>query len=502
MNIVKDVLGFDFPIFGGKKRTINEPDLSPKDIAQKVKTTVSPARSTDPGIDSGGLYNFDQDKRLVQPGYQYEIIPLIRKLSLGNQSVSQALANIVNLANTGHTVTFDSGVDPIQVDKMRQHLEDVVPNWLYGISGMDGLANKLISQGMIAGAMCAEIVVANKLDKVYRFLMPNPESIRFIYNRPTITYEPYQKLNRLLDPIGDAAEEFGLKKLNPNSFKYFAINGDTESPYGNPPYLPAIGPLEDQKAMLENIKFIIRQVGIMGFWEVLVNKPDQANLETDVMYKARLERYLDEVKANMKNSYKDGMMVGFEEDHTFKFNTASASAGGVSDLFYQNELLVYSGLKQDAALSGKSDSGAESGMTIVFTKLLSELKNIQGTAGAILKYAYDLELRLVGFDYKSIKVKFGQSTVQDDLKVQQGREIKIRNARQERADGIINAEQHADQLGYERPHSTKPDPLFTPSKSTGDPNLDAQKKTVREKSKDASDRKVRDKNKPQGTKKK
>ena len=67
-----------------------------------------------------------------------------------------------------------------------------------------------------------------------------------------------------------------------------------------------------------------------------------------------------------------------------------------------------------------------------------------------------------------------------------------------RADGMIGPEQHADLLGLEKAHSNKPDPAFTPQKSTGDPNLDSQKKSVREKSKDVSDKKVRSKNRPQG----
>lgn len=495
MNIFRDIFGINLDFFNPQK-VVNIPDTTnPETIAKHPKGVIAPARTTDPGTNYGALYSFDTDKWLIYPGYQFEAIPIIRRLSIGNQSVAQALANIVNLANTGHTISFDASTPVDQVNKMRLHLDKVIPSWQYGLSGKDGLANKLISQAMISGAVCSETVVNTKLNGVYRFLMPNPETIRFIYNRTTITYEAWQKSRQI---EVENTNGFGLKKLNQNAFKYFPLNGDTESPYGNPPYLPAMGPLEDQKIMLENIKFIIKQVGIMGFWEVLVTKPDQIDLEPDATYAARVKKYLSEVKDNMKHGYRDGILVGLEGDHQFKFNTASASAAGVAELFGQNQFLVASGLKQDAVFAGGTDTGgAAAGMAVVFTKLISELKNIQQTVAAQLQFTYDLELRLAGFSYECMTVAFGQSTIQDDLKVQQGQEIKVRNARQKRADGIIGPDQHAQELGYEKPFQTKPNAAFQPIKATksGDPTADAIKKKAREDGKNASDRKVRQKNK-------
>lgn len=138
-------------------------------------------------------------------------------------------------------------------------------------------------------------------------------------------------------------------------------------------------------------------------------------------------------------------------------------------------------------------------MTILFTKLISELKNIQTCVARTLQYIYEVELRLAGFKFDSLEVEFRASTVQDDLKFQQALEIKIRNLRQLRMDGLISQDTYADELGYEKPHQQNPVVPFAPDKSTGDPNLDAEKKRVREKSKDTSDRRSRDRDKPRGT---
>ena len=489
-------------ITGKTKKSTPSPNnpKTPEQIASGPK--VSPARSSE-GPSDGMIagWDFEKDETLVKPGFQFEVIPVIRKLSISNQSVSQALSNIVNLANTGIKITFDMAVPADQVDKMRVHLHEAAKNWHYGVPGMHGIINKMLSQAMISGAIVTEKVPKDDFTGIYRILFPKPESIRFVYSKSKISYFPYQLVKNPLFTDLNHSIFGGLKKLNLNTFSYVAMNGDLEAPYANPPYLPAIGPLEDQKVMLENIKFIIRQIGVVGFLQLMVAKPERKDLESEGSYKGRLESYLNECKERITSSMRDGIVVGYEDDHTFDFKTVTKNASGVTDLFNANELLVYSGLKQDASLSGKGTSGAESAITIIFTKLLSELKNAQICAATVLEDICTLELRLAGFKFNGLKVNFNASTIQDDYKMMQAQEIKIRNLHQLLCDGQIDMEQYADMMGFEKPAKKEPVVPLEPVKSTGDPNLDAQKKQVREKSKDTSDRRTRDTAKPQGTKK-
>lgn len=477
----------------------NEPEKGlPVEIEDIKKTNIKvpTARSSEPPGIEGSWTSLDNDHELVEPGYQFEVIPIIRKLVLNNENVGQALSNYVALANTGHKITFDSSVKPDQVDKMRKHLKKVSKNWHYGSAGIHGIANKMFTQALISGAVSAELIPTLRLDGLSRITFPLPESIRFVYNKRYERYEPYQKVTTLKVNEDNL---MGLKKLNVNTFKYVAISGDTESPYPNPPYLPVLTSVADQKVMRQNIQFIIRQMGIMGFLELLVEKPVQTPGTSDQQYERELEAYLDKCKRSIVSSMRDGVMVGYQEDHEFQFHTASASASGVAELYNQNEATMFSGLKQDPALSGRSTGSTETHITIVFTKLLSELANIQLAVAHVLEQACELELRLAGFKFNTLEIEFKASTIQDDLKLQQAQEIKIRNLRQLRMDGIISQDQYADALNIEKPYKQEPVVPFAPAKSTGDPNLDAEKKAVREKSKDASDRRVRDKNKPQGT---
>lgn len=110
----------------------------------------------------------------------------------------------------------------------------------------------------------------------------------------------------------------------------------------------------------------------------------------------------------------------------------------------------------------------------------------------ILEFIYTLELRLSGFNNKGIKVEFGTSTISDELKVQQGLEYKIRNLQALYNQGIINQQQYAWAMGYEKPDQKEPRQINNDISDIED----SAKKQKREADKDKSDRKTRDKNNP------
>lgn len=473
-------------------------DVNDRDLAKQVSSgriKSAPAASAEPDIPDS-ISNYFSEHQPVSPGFQFEVIEEIRCLALNNGSVSQALNNIVSLANTGHTLKFDDGVSAEDVIKMRKHINDHVQTWHYGIADGNALASKFFYQAFITGAVCEEVILDDNLKGVKRVTLPRPETIRFVYNRSESSYEPYQQRKNFINYRGyDPAN--GLIKLNKASFRYYTLATDLEVPYGYPPYLPAIPSLKDQKLMLANINFIIQQMGIVGFLELLVDKPEQNDGESDAMYKRRLGDYIQTCKNNIQSSMREGIVVGYREDHEFQFHSATKNASGVSDLFKQNELMVHSGLKQDPMLSGKQTGSGEGYITVIFTKLISELKNVQSIVSKVLKHIYELELRLAGYNFKNFEVVFNASTIQDDLKSQQALEIKIRNASKLWMEGVISKDKYAQMVGEEKSFNQKtPKQVTQEQQKVSDSSGDAKKKQDREEDKDASDRRVREKNKP------
>jgi len=158
------------------------------------------------------------------------------------------------------------------------------------------------------------------------------------------------------------------------------------------------------------------------------------------------------------------------------------------EIYNQNEVQVANGLKIASQFIGVGGSGAETGINIIFTKMLSQLQNVQKLVAANLKHGYMLELRLAGFNVSNITVEFDPSTITDELKFQQAQEYKVRNVFNKYMAGVIGMQQMADELGYDKPDATEP---------RGPLNDTGAEKEKRQDQNDKSDKKTRDKAKPQ-----
>lgn len=466
--------------------TWNKPSkVETAEPVQKInKTTIPPGRATRPTFGIDAFVDIKSRVTFVNPGYIAEYIPIIRKLSWVNPDVGVAVNDMVQLTNTGHRIKFDPATPADQQEKMKRHLEEKQEQWGDGVSRMHGLINKMVAQTWISGALANEWVPSNDLKGINHLALVNPETIRFQWNKKKLRFLPYQKQDT--NTGGVLGERY--VKLNTNTFKYFGLNGDTDIPYGIPPFLTAMSPLTTQSEMDKNIKYIMRQVGLMGFTQLLMEKPGQQAGESDAAYETRLVKVLVEAKNNVMDGITDGTVVGYKDDHEFTFESTTKNLVGVSDIYNQNEVQVANGLKMAPQFLGVGGSGAETGINIIFTKMLSQLQNVQKLVAANLKYGYVLELKLAGFNFKSLHVEFEPSTITDELKFQQSQEYKIRNTENKYLMGVISQQQKADELGYDKPAEPA---------SLAPPNEEGAQKEKRQDQNDKSDKGTRDKAKPQ-----
>jgi len=447
------------------------------------------------GRTSVSEYDTDSALRLLgtdwsKPEFLLEHIVTIRKLVRRNEDMGSVYNDLIQLTNTGHNISFDPNLPKQQIEKMRKHLENKRSSWGSGVHGIDGLINKWIGQIWVSGALSNEWVVAMDLGGLTNAVLVNPENILFRYNRLTTKFEPYQKVkNKIIsDPLNNVV------KLNTATYFYAGILGDTDSPYGIPPFLTALEAIADQKLMKKNIQHILKQIGLLGYLEVKVDKPLQEARESIPAYTARLDNFLRESKKSVQEGFAEGVVVGYEDDHSFDFHSTTKNITGVSEMFNMNEVQIANGLKTSPSFIGQKSGGTETNMGIVFTKMLSQLKSIQQIVATNLSMGYLLELQLAGFNVNYVNVEFKTSTITDDLKLWQAKEIKQRVLHNLRIDGIVSQEKYADDMGYDKPH--QPEPLVPYDQQIGKAK-DPEQKANREKGKDTSDRKGRDKNKPQ-----
>lgn len=459
---------------------------TPKKRVRTLPTELPDSRVSkseyEPSID-----NFKDSfmKDFITPDVSLGFIPLIRRLSWFHPELSQVVDDIVKLVNTGYTIEFDKSVSPEQMDKMRKFIDEESSRWINNNNGLHGYINKLTAQILISGAISNEWVIKPDLTGIQTVNLVNPENIRFIYNKQLNIYEPYQEIKNSTD-IGKQ-----FIKLNTKTYKYCAIGGDTDLPYGIPPFLASLGKIKSQAGMDANIDFIIEQLGMLGFLMVNIDKPGKNAAESETAYIARLTAFLRKTKTRVKESLKDGIVVGYQDEHKFDFHSIGKNIGGLPEIYNQIQVQLASGLKHPPGFLGITSGKAESGTTIIFTKLLAQLNNIQKLIKEDLEFGIKMALLLSGYKFNHLSLNFNPTTITDKLKTEQAREIQIRNLTALYNQGIISQETFADEMGYESPDEDEPREVDV------DPLGDQVKKEDREKDKDKSDRKVRDKNKPQ-----
>jgi len=466
-----------------RRGRIKAEPVDPVSPQKSSVTAIPPGRVSRPTINST-YTDIKKGLTFVSSSFIAEYIPVIRKLHWINPDMGLAVNDMIQLTNTGHKIKFDPEIKPEAQKKMRQHIKDMQATWGDGLDGMHGLVNKMISQVWISGSLSNEWVPRKDLKGIRHIAMVNPETIVFRWNKKQLRFQPYQKQNY------DTGMALGEKhvKLNQQTYKYFALNGDTELPYGIPPFLTALNAISTQGDMDKNISYVMKQLGLLGFFEALVEKPDLRTGESEIAYTARLNSLLASTKTNLMDGINEGIVVGYNEDHDFNFNSTTKNLGGVSEIYNQNEIQVANGLKLAPQFLGIGGSGAETGMNIIFTKMLSQLQNVQKIIAANLVWGYTLELKMAGFDFKSLEVEFLPSTITDELKFQQAMEYKVRNVANKYMLGVISMQQVADELGYDKPDATEP---RGPLDNTG------AEQERRQDQNDKSDKKTRDKGKPQ-----
>ena len=424
---------------------------------------------------------------LVTPSFRTELIPIIRDLYKINPDVSIAVQDMFKLANTGHSISFPNNT-PEEAEKMRDHLSKVTVKWSKYTAGINGLVNRMIVQCFIGGAISVEAVPNSDLSGIATILFIKPETIRF-HRKNNGVYQPYQ-----INPHMYDNKKAQYIKLNTETYFYIAQYNDTDEPYGIPPFLGALDSLKGQHDMRKNFKHIMELMGMVGFLEAKMEKPARRGSESEVAYEARLRNTLKKLKTNLMGSLKDGVVVGYKDDHEFNMNSTTHTLENLDKPWSMNQQSVANGLGVNGNIIGVQTNTTEGGTGVLLSKMISQLKNIQMLVQFCLERIYSLELRLAGFNNKGVKVTFGTSTISDELKVQQGLEYKIKNLMTLYAQGIINQEQFAWEMGYERPAEKEPREDYIDPGST--PAAGGIKDDKREAGKDASDRKGRDKNNP------
>ncbi len=440
-------------LFG--KYNIKIPSFFEKKEKKIVKSLGIGAGKSKPQSSESTVETFkiNADIEEVKTDFAIEFLIGMENLAAYNSDFSYALDNIVQLGNKPHTISFDKGVSEEQAAAMLSHLKDKEKNWYEYSEGTSSLKGDLLAQIVVNGALSAEIVPAvagSKFVGVDKIVKLSPKYVRFALDKETNNFKPYQKLNGIKN--GNQFIE-----LNTNTYHYIALRRLFDSPYATPPFITALEDLMTQKEMKSSFSNIMKMFGMLGLASVLVEPPQQEAGESDDEFNKRAMNYLNsEVLPQLINSLSSGVVAGFKDSHEFKLEGNNMNVQGAEGLMKIIQLSIFSGLKQDPNMLGHNFSTTETFGKVILTKLKSQVKEYQNILDRFFEEMYKMELLFAGFNFKTVNVE-SEPPIASDKKIDAETEkITIDNVSRKYNEGVIDQQQKAKELGYEKPAEKEP----------------------------------------------
>jgi len=381
----------------------------------------------------------------ISPGYQIEMLRACKNLAIWNADVSYAVENICQLCNTSYKITFENDIPETQVKEMLD-LWDEQSRYVYA-GGDRALISDLAAQMYTTGALSAELVPDTTLSFLENVVLVDPYYIRFIYNPETTKYDAYQRIaNGVGLNINFTEGSLGLVKLNPLQYHYIALRRFADNPYGIPPILASFEGIEIEREMLDNVRHIVRKLGVFGFLSVMVNPPIRKQGESEDAFFARCQQYLNDITPMVEQGYASGIQIGFKGMQENKLEAAPANLAGVKDIFGVILELKMAGLKQDPLMLGRNFNVAETMAKVIMTKLTTQISAYQRVLASFMEYVIKMCLQLNGYEIGRVKVEFEPPMIADRLRDEQATRAEIDNAILMRNAGFIEQDEAAQRL--------------------------------------------------------
>lgn len=391
------------------------------------------------------LTNFSERYNGVSPIISFEMLKVLKNLWIYHPEFSQHISNFVSLANTGHQLTV-SASNSSRAEAAVSRLNETAARIYHHGAGVDGLINQELTGIGWSGAVSSEDVINLTARRVEKVVIVPVEDIRFRYENEI--WQPYQYVG-----IGRAKNKEGSKDgmipLHPETYRYFAVETIDNSPYAKPPATAAVSAITElQNEVVDNVKYIVKKFSILGLLSVMVRRLTKKTGETDAELESRSTQYLKDVRDSLTGTFNRGLVVAYD-NMQIKGENVAANGQGFYDVYRVIAEMMMSGLRQQPAFFGRTDSTTETYADVVYQLLLAQAHNYQRIVKRRRERTYMLDLRLGGLEVDSVSLRFNKAFSRNLLAEAQAREIEIRNALDKAKAGIISANEAAQELGYD-----------------------------------------------------
>lgn len=427
-------------------------------FAKQPRPDVRPGAISlpDPSI-TNTIGNLTSFYAFANPTFPFEFLELLPALGMFNPDVAQMLSMWVNLGNTGHEVA----VDARNAEAVLQRLNFLAANIYRVGGGVDALINHFFRQIGLMGALSGEWVIAPNIAEGASDVVVVPvKTIRFKYNAGA--WEPWQ-----VAPVITGTNA-GYVQLNPLTYSYSPLMTDDGCPYAIPIVFAALKNIEIQIDGVGNISSIIRKMGLLGFLDVVLKAPERNVQESDEAYRQRLQNRLKDYAKSYRQNLSRGVAVHYNDQEIKHNAVAPGAAGGAKAIFDLNEEQIFSGIDTPPSMAGRSYSTTETYAEVDYQRTTRKFGNGRRLIKRFLEKGYSLDLLLRGIDAR-VSVTFNSDPGYKAKEEAEAEGQKIKNVLEKRNAGIIDQDQAARELGYEKatgilPGSNPPDGFFGEAK--------------------------------------
>ena len=393
-------------------------------------------------------------------GSYFLMLSTLKRLAIYNPDISQAVANLKYLANTGHTVKIEAKT-PAQIDLAQARLAETAARVFLNSAGLDGFVGNAISTMAWSGALSIEATVDLKARQLDRIIFVPIEEIHF--HREGSRWIPYQHPKQ-----GLGVPATGLA-LNDVTYRYFAAEFIENSPYARPPFTAAIDPiLSRQNPMMASLKAIAEKFGLTGVVNVSVEPPprDKDKGETVQQYNSRLEAYIGQIRQRFENNPLRSLWVTYR-DYKVEHHNITSDARGAKDLVDLNEQQVLSAIHSMPAFHGRADSTTEAFANVVYRLLIAQAENFQRIIKRALEFIYKLDLMLAGIEVESLSVKFHPMVSRNPKEEAEAEATRLATAILKAEKGLLDPDQAAQEVGADSWFDQEKIGGVTPAKQQG-----------------------------------
>lgn len=369
-----------------RKRPENHSNRSPL-IRWSPQKELSTTPQSKPMLDENMSLWSLKDEYIPPPGVDPRMLfPMLRRLRDYIPDVSAGVWAWVRLCSTQQSYTLGESVNAEQrrAHRILEDLDRRVCGCQPGrAKGIEFLVQSFFTSVFTYGSFCGEVVLNDTRQRIERFLIIDPATVRFKLDLQTRSFLPYQIQ-------GDGS----YARLNPASFFYYGLDTDGLTPYGRSPLLALPLVVRLQQQLLHDMTRAQHNAGYPTI-HFKIATGDRISGENPNNYNERLNEAMDQLRAEVDHMQTDSNLITSDRVEV-QYIGPSGNALQWSESIQAITEQVISALHLAPFMIGRNWGTTQSWGTAQYQLLTNNARTVQEGAKRLAEWLRNLELLLQG----------------------------------------------------------------------------------------------------------